>query len=32
MTKEEFTELYNKEMEELSRVESAIDELGFQME
>ena len=31
MTKEEFTELYNKEMDELSRVESAIDKLGFQM-
>lgn len=31
MTKEEFTELYNKEMEKLSRVESAIDELGFSM-
>lgn len=32
MTKEEFTKLYNKEMEELSYVESAIDELGFQMD
>jgi len=31
MTKEEFTNLYNKEMDELSRVESAIDELGFSM-
>lgn len=31
MTKEEFTELYNKEMDELSRVESAIDKLGFSM-
>lgn len=31
MTKEEFTNLYNKEMEELSHVESAINELGFQM-
>ena len=31
MTKEEFTNLYNKEMDELSRVESAIDKLGFQM-
>ena len=32
MTKEEFTEFYNKEMEELSHVESAINKLGFQME
>ena len=32
MTKEEFTKLYNNEMEKLSRVESAIDKLGFQME
>lgn len=31
MTKEEFTELYNKEIDELSRVESAIDKLGFSM-
>ena len=31
MTKEEFTQLYNKEMKELSRVESAINELGFSM-
>lgn len=32
MTKEEFTNMYNKEMEELSHVESAINELGFQMD
>ena len=32
MTKEEFTKLYDEEMEELSRVESAINKLEFQME
>lgn len=32
MNKEEFTNLYNKEMEELSYVENAINELGFQMD
>ena len=32
MTKEEFTNIYNKEMEELSYVENAINELGFQMD
>lgn len=31
MTKEEFTQLYNKEMNALSCVESAINELGFSM-
>src|SRR5574344_1166014 len=30
-TKENFKEIYEKEIEELSLVESAIDKLGFQM-
>lgn len=32
MTKEKFKELYEKEMCELSHIESAIDKLGFQMD
>lgn len=31
MNKEQFKEIYEKEMKELSNVESAIDKLGFQM-